>query len=153
MAKWLRNLGKWTKKNAGTIAKVALPVVGFAAGLVAPGVGATIGKLADKLGNKVSGMTGIGDGKPGILGIGDGQPGILGIGTGKGILKNLKKAAIDKIESLQTKVEAGGELTATETAELAVAKRQAGDDMKKDGINPLFLLGGALLGLFALNRK
>lgn len=146
--KWLGKLKSWAGKNAGTIAKVALPIAGFAVGLVAPGVGATIGKLADKIGNKVAGMTGIGDGKPGILGIGDGLPGILGIGTGKG-RKAMIDAAVEQIKALTAKADSGVELTPPEKLQLLQAKQQAGSDMKKDGINPLFLVGGGLLALFA----
>ena len=146
--KWLKKLGSWTAKNAGTIAKVALPIAGFAVGMVAPGVGATIGKLADKLGNKVAGMTGIGDGKPGVFGIGDGLPGILGVGTGKA-RQAMIDAAVEKIKALTSKVNSGVELSPPEQLELQQAKKQADRDMKKDGINPLVLVGGGLLALFA----
>lgn len=143
---WLSKLGSWTKKNLGTIAQVALPVVGFAAGLVAPGVGATIGRLADKFGNKVASITGVGDSKPGILGIGDGLPGVLGIGTGKGKLKKTVDIAKLVLAALKEKEDSGVPLTSEEKT----AKTEAQADMKKEGLNPLFLLGGAALAFFAL---
>lgn len=149
--KWLKKLSSWTVKNAGTIAKVALPLAGFAVGMVAPGVGATIGKLADKFGNKVASITGVGDGKPGVLGIGDGLPGILGIGTGKA-RQAMIDAAVEKIKALTSKVNSGVELSPPEKLELQQAKKQADRDMKKDGINPLVLVGGGLLALFALRK-
>lgn len=148
MATWLKKLGSWSKKNGGLLAKVGLAGVGFAAGMVAPGVGATIGKLADKFGNKAAAMTGIADGKRGILGIGDRLPGILGIGTGKNIEDAVRRFASEKVKTLESKAE----LTSIEKDELALAKRQAGSDMKKEGVNPLFILGGGLLALFALRK-
>lgn len=149
---WFSKLGSWAKKNVSTIATVALPIAGFAVGLVAPGVGATIGKLADKFGNKVAAITGIGDGKPGVFGIGDGLPGILGIGTGKG-RQAMIDAAVEKIKALTSKADSGIELSPPEKLELLQAKKQADSDMKKDGVNPLFLVGGGLLALFAFGGR
>jgi hypothetical protein len=133
----------------GKVASVALPVAGFAVGLVAPALGAGISKVADKLGNKVSQITGIGDGKPGILGIGDGLPGILGIGTGKNKAENIAATAKAVVKAMETKEKSGEVLTAEEQA----AKTQAEADIKKEsGINPLYLLLGGLGALFVLKK-
>lgn len=161
---WFSKAASWVGKNVGTIAKVALPVVGFAAGLIAPSIGSAIGKLADKIGNKVSDITGIGDGKPGIFGIGDGLPGVFGIGTGKS-KEELIKAAVSRMKELLEKKDPSpaekSELedvkkTASESEEgrklAEKAKEAASKDMKKDGINPLYLVGGGLLALFALRK-
>lgn len=161
---WFSKAASWVGKNVGTIAQVALPVVGFAAGLLVPSVGTAIGKLADKIGNKVSDITGIGDGKPGILGIGDGLPGLLGIGTGKN-KEELIKAAVSRMKELLEKKDPSpaerAELedvkkTASQSdegAELArKAKEAASKDMKKEGINPMLLVGGGLLALFAFRK-
>lgn len=141
-------LGKWVKEKAAPIAKAVLPVAGFAVGLVAPGVGAAIGKVADTIGNKIKDVTGIGDGKPGVLGFGDGLPGILGIGTGKAALEKLKKENYDLISQVEVKLKKGEPLSAPEKLAYEQAKR----DMKSEGINPLYLIGGALLGLLALRK-
>lgn len=145
---WISKLASWGKKNGGTIASVGLGVAGFVAGLAAPGVGAAIGKIADKIGNKASEISGVGDGKPGVFGIGDGLPGLFGIGTGKA-KEALVKMAVDRIKALQAKASGGAELTPPEKLELADAKKTAEADMKKEGINPLILVGGGLLALFA----
>lgn len=147
--------GRWVKKTAGNVgdalgnvSSVLLPVAGFAVGLLSPKLGETIGNLADKIGNKVSKITGIGDGKPGVLGIGDGLPGLLGIGTGKGKAKKQTDIAKLVLAALTAKEDSGTPLTPEEKT----AKTEAEADMKKDGVNPLFLLGGGLLALFALRK-
>lgn len=167
---WLSKAASWGKKtigkatsyvgnNIGTVAAIVLPVVGFAAGLAAPGVGAAIGKFADKLGNKVSKVTGIGDGKPGVFGIGDGLPGLFGVGTGKGKEKFIQ-SILGRVKDLTAKKASGADLTDEENRELENGKRtadseagkEAAKDMKKDGVNPLVLLGGGLLALFAFRK-
>jgi hypothetical protein len=148
---WLSSAVNWVKDKGSTIAKVALPIAGFAVGLVAPGVGAAIGNIADKIGNKLSDLTGIGDNKPGVFGIGDGLPGIAGIGTGKGKEAEAQRIAgyvTDALEakkvlvkSLADKVASGQPLTAEEQK----AKAQAEADIKKEsGVNPAWLIGGLL---------
>lgn len=151
--KFLRKLGAFAKKNIGKIGAVA-GVASLAAGFI-PGVGPLVSKAIDAVGNKVkkTGATlGIGDGKPGVFGIGDGLPGIFGIGTGKGAAARVQNTT-EEVEAIEAKVLAGDVLTAQQAAIHKLAEKQALADMKKDGVNPLVLLGGGLLALFAFNRK
>lgn len=144
---WFSKAFDWVKDKGASIAKVALPIAGFAVGLVAPGIGATIGKVADKLGNKLSDITGIGDGKPGVFGIGDGLPGIMGIGTGKGKAADIKAQAEAVVKAMGDKAAAGQALTAEEQA----AKARAEADIKKEtGVNPLVWIAGGIAALLML---
>lgn len=156
---WFSKAASWVGKNVKAVASVALPIAATVVGLVSPQIGAGIGKLADKIGNKIADVTGIGDGKPGIFGIGDGLPGVFGIGTGKGAADTARQA-VEAIEAIKAKVKGGVPLTVQESAILqttqandANAKNAAGNDMKKEGINPLYIFGGGILALLALRRS
>lgn len=149
---WVGNAVKSVGNAVKSVASVALPVAGFAVGLVAPSLGEGIGKLASKIGGKLSEVTGIGDGKPGILGIGDGEPGILGIGTGKNKAakaEEIADLAMEKMKPLLAKLEQPGG-TLSEPEKLKLAQLQAEADMKKDGVSPMALIGGGILFLLAL---
>lgn len=140
--------GSWVKEKAAPIAKVALPLAAFAVGMVAPGAGAAIGKLADKIGNKVADITGIGDDKPGVFGIGDGLPGVFGIGTGKNAAKSRAEQNNEIIAAIEAKLKLGQSVPPDQLAAYEAAKK----DMGSAGINPMYLVGGALLALFALRK-
>jgi hypothetical protein len=51
---WLSHFTNWVGEKSKTILPIVTGVAGFAAGMI-PGVGGTVSKLIDKLGNKISG--------------------------------------------------------------------------------------------------
>jgi hypothetical protein len=148
---WFSKATSWVGNAVKSVASVALPIAGFAVGLVSPTIGNAITKVADKIGGAVANITGIGDGKPGILGIGDGQPGILGIGTGKAKeeqAKEIAAMAVEQMQPLLAKLQTSQGLTEPEKVQLA--KLQADADMKSEGMGGIIpwligLLGFAIL--------